>query len=157
MDIFAYAKKMEKDGEQYYRSLAKTSTDPGLSAVLNELADAEVKHFHILEQMEKLSGSLAPTEILKNAKNIFSSMKVRAGFGPGEIEAYRKALAIEKSSEDFYEQKAAESSNPQQAALFKQIAGEERKHYFLIDNMIEFMNRPNQWLENAEWNHLDEY
>lgn len=34
---------------------------------------------------------------------------------------------------------------------------EEKKHYFLLDNIIEFVSRPEQWLENAEFYHLEEY
>lgn len=159
MNVYAYAKKMEQDGEEYYRALAKAGTNHGLSAVLNELADAEVKHRAVIEQMETASQKeLGETPILQNAKNVFMTMKEGgAAFAASEIEAYEKALKIEKASEDFYRAKARELGDPGQASVFEQIAEEERKHYFLLENIIEFMNGPKQWLENAEWNHLDEY
>jgi len=159
MNIFEFAKKMEQDGEDYYRTLAKAGTDHGLSVVLNELADAEIRHREVIDQMEKATKEgLGETAILKNAKNVFTKMKKGgARFASSEIEAYEKALKIEKASEDFYREKARELRDPDQASLFEQIAEEERKHYFLLENIIAFMNAPKQWLENAEWNHLDEY
>jgi hypothetical protein len=37
------------------------------------------------------------------------------------------------------------------------LADEEKKHMILMENLIEFVSRPDTWLENAEWYHLDEY
>src|SRR3972149_1076231 len=34
---------------------------------------------------------------------------------------------------------------------------EENKHYFILENIINFVSRPQTWLENAEWHHLEEY
>ena len=70
---------------------------------------------------------------------------------------YRKARELEKQSMDFYKQKAQEENNPEHQALFEQLAKEERKHFFIMDNLVEFMAKPERWLEFAEWYHLDEY
>jgi rubrerythrin len=161
MEIFEFAKKMEKDGEHYYRSLAKKAEEKGLMGILNELADAEVKHFNFLVEMEKGENSkAAETEILAKAKNIFSNIqkdKIDPNFSFPQIDIYKKALDIEKQSREFYEQKAKETDQQNHKDLFMKIAAEEKKHYFLIENMIEFMKRPYNWIEFAEWNHLDEY
>jgi len=37
------------------------------------------------------------------------------------------------------------------------IAKDEKKHRFLLENTVEFLSRPNTWIENAEFHHLDEY
>jgi rubrerythrin len=44
-----------------------------------------------------------------------------------------------------------------QKGLFLQIAEEEKKHYWILENILNFISRPQNWLENAEWYHLDEY
>ena len=41
--------------------------------------------------------------------------------------------------------------------LFEGLAEEERKHYFLLDNVIDFLFQPQSWLENAEFVHLNDY
>ena len=73
MNIYEYAMKMEKDSENYYSELANKTDDAGLQNILKMLANDEVKHYNIIEQMMKtdVNVELAETDILKNAKNIF--------------------------------------------------------------------------------------
>jgi hypothetical protein len=44
-----------------------------------------------------------------------------------------------------------------QKELLNRIADEENRHYFLLDHMIEFIGRPQTWIEDAEFNHLQDY
>jgi rubrerythrin len=74
-----------------------------------------------------------------------------------EIGRYNKAIEIEKKSEDFYTEKANEVDNPQVKDILLRIAADEKKHQFLLQNTIDFISRPQSWLENAEFYHLDEY
>ena len=69
----------------------------------------------------------------------------------------KKAQDIEKESREFYLQKADEVQDHCQKGIFRKLAEEENKHYFLLDNIIEFVSRPEQWLENAEFHHLEDY
>jgi rubrerythrin len=161
MDLFEFAKKMEKDGEKFYRNLAQTAVETGLKRILNMLADAEVRHYNALAEMEGFQEpGLKDSRILTDVKNVFSGMKL-AAFDPNfafpQIDIYRQALDIEEKSRKFYEQKAGEMKEEQPRSLFLKIAEEEKQHYFLVGNMIEFMQRPFRWLENAEWHHLEEY
>jgi hypothetical protein len=41
--------------------------------------------------------------------------------------------------------------------LFFLIAEEEKRHEFLLEHVLQFIARPQTWLENAEFNHLDQY
>ena len=74
-----------------------------------------------------------------------------------QMGAYKKALEMEQATIDFYTQKANEVKAPSQKEVLLNIASEEKKHYFLLENLIEFMAKPAQWVEHAEFNHLDEY
>lgn len=69
----------------------------------------------------------------------------------------KKAQDIEKKSRDFYLDKCTIVELQYQKELFLKLAEEEKKHYFLLDNIIEFVSRPETWLENAEFCHLEEY
>jgi rubrerythrin len=77
-------------------------------------------------------------------------------FNISEIELYKKALEIEQQSRDFYLEKADEVAEAQKE-IFLELADEEKKHFFLIENIIDFVSRPERWLENAEFYHLEEY
>lgn len=160
VDILKYAMQMEKDGEEYYRQLAQRTENKGLKSILTMLADEEVKHYKTIEKMKTERPQPATTEILARAKNIFAKIKKSdkgLNFESGQIELYRKAQDIEKKSEQFYREKANKVEGKYQKEMFLQLAEEENKHYFLLENIIQFVSRPQTWVENAEFYHLDEY
>ena len=160
MNIFEYARQMEKDGENYYRQSAQQTTNKGLQTILTMLADEEVKHYNAIESMQTAEPHMAETTILTDAENIFVQIKESGksfDFDINQTELYKKAQDIETKSRNFYLEKANEVELQYQKTLFLKLAEEEKKHYFLLDNIIEFVSRPSQWLENAEFFHLEEY
>ncbi len=74
-----------------------------------------------------------------------------------QIELYKKAQEIEKKSWDFYLEKGGEVNDPLQKEIFLKVADEEKNHYFILETIIDFVSRPQQWLEDPEWYHLEEY
>lgn len=159
MDTYEFALKMEQDGEEFYRKIAAETSDKGLKTIANMLADQEQKHYKAILDMQKGDVGMEKSDLLHDAKNVFSQMRDDKIFNPErkQIEAYRKAQEIEKQSRDFYVECARGASNLTDKELYMRLAKEEETHYFLLDNIIELLSRPQQWLENAEWYHLDEY
>jgi rubrerythrin len=160
MDVFEYAMQMEKDGEEFYRQLAQQANNKGLSTILTMLADDEVKHYNAIKTMQTEKPDMPETTVLTGAKNIFVQMKDSAkhfDLDIKQIDLYKKAQDIEQKSQDFYLQKADEVTDKAQKDVFLKLADEEKKHYFLLENLIEFVSRPERWLENAEFFHLEEY
>lgn len=160
MDIYEYAMQMEKDGEGLYRELAKKTGNTGLRNILTMLADAEVVHYNTFRKMkagEKVE--LPETMIMRDVKNIFVQIRENreiSSLNISQIELYKKAEEIEKRSEEFYLNKGSEVNNESQKNLFKKIAGEEHNHFIILENIIDFISQPEQWLEDAEWYHLEE-
>ena len=160
MNIFEYAMQMEKDGENYYRQLAQQTANKGLKTILTMLADEEVKHYNAIERMKTEEPQMAEATILTDAKNVFVQIKEsneKFGFDIKHTKLYKKAQDIEKRSQDFYLEKANETEKKYQKRIFQKLAEEEKKHYFLLENIIQFVSRPETWLENAEFFHLEEY
>jgi rubrerythrin len=159
-NIFEYAMQMEKDGEDYYRQLAHKTNNKGMIIILTMLADEEVKHYNAIEKIKTQKTQIGESEILTDAKNVFVQIKESResfDFDINQTELYQKAQNIEKQSWDFYAEKANEVTEEYQKELFLKLAIEEQKHYILLDNIIEFVSRPEQWLENAEFFHLEDY
>lgn len=160
MNIFEYAIKMEKDGEQFYRDLAARTANTGVRNILTMLADEEVKHAEAIRAIQNEEHETKPADVLAAAKNIFQRMKE---FGEEfktdtkEAEVYRQAMEIEDKSVNFYLDRADQVKLPRQKQLFLKLAEEEKKHYRLMENLTDFVSRPRQWLENAEFFHLDQY
>ncbi len=160
MDIYEYAMKMEEDGRQFYLELAEKSADSGIKSILKMLADDEKKHYETIEKIRDKEYAMPETPILNDAKNVFEKMgsgSMDQDFTDSEVELYKKALEIEEESVNFYQEKSEQMEHPGQREVMARLADEEKRHYHLINNMIEFMQRPHTWLEDAEWNHLDQY
>lgn len=165
MDIYEFAMQMEKDGENYYRELMATCGTVGLQRIFAMLADDEVRHYHTIERMRGKIGAvqLGKTVILENVKNIFVEMKEEKQElyidSTAETIAYRKACAIEEDSRRFYLENAEKVEDGPAKILFQQLAGEEEKHLRIMEALVEFVSRPEpgNWLENAEWHHLQDF
>lgn len=165
MNIYQFAMQMEKDGENYYRVLAKESSVPGLSKIFLMLADEEVKHYNVIERLSRKEKNpqLVEARILENVKNVFVTMQG----AKGEVHidttkaasAYRKACTIEEMSQQFYLEKAGLVEDGYERQMFIRLAKEEERHLRIMENIVQFVSRPEpgNWLENAEWHHLDEY
>lgn len=161
MDIYEFAMKMEKDGEGYYRELATKTKDAGLKTIFTMLADAEVIHHAVLKKLkERGEVKVSHTKILSRVKNIFEKMKEEekdTDIAVTQTELYKKARQIEEDSRDFYLKQASEVKDQDQKEIFHKIADEEKKHYFILEGIVDFVSRPETWLENPEWYHLEEY
>jgi rubrerythrin len=150
----------EKHSEKYYRDLAGQCTNKGLQNILTMLADEEARHYKTVAAMKTAAPPAhAETTVLADAKKSFARMRKAPDsldFDINAAQLYRKAQQIEQASRQFYLKKAQQLTSPQQQ-IFRQLAEEENQHYFLLENIIDFISRPQTWLENAEFFHLDEY
>lgn len=159
MSIYEFAMQMEQDGERFYRDLATKASSPGIARILTMLADDEVKHYGVVKAMaEDPSREMIATTVLSDAKNVFQEMEgTELSLEGAQTDLYREAQEIERRSQVFYEENAAQAADPAVRETLLKIADEEKRHYFLLDHLIEFVDRPSTWMENAEFNHLDEY
>ncbi len=162
MDIFSFAMQMEKESENFYKSLAAKTKNAGFKSIFRMLAREETKHYKVVRRIKERTSPrvITDTDVLAEAKIIFeriSRRKRKFDSGVSSPEVLRKALKIEKKSKNFYLKKADQVGDRNQRAIFKKLAKEENKHFFLLRNIIDFLARPETWLENAEWNHLEEY
>lgn len=161
MNIIDYALQTEKDGEAYYRELAKKADDLSVKSVFEILADAEAEHYQIFLQMKQnLPVSRSDERHISKIKTMFTRMKESGDQDvkcQNQIDAYIKARDLERESQEMYEQKAADLTNPKHRQLCLRIAEEESKHYLILDNLIQFIQRPDTWVEDAEWRNMEDY
>lgn len=161
MNVYEYAMKAEKDGERYYRELATQTDDAGLKSIWTMLAEEEVKHYHIFEHMNQNRAipTMPSVDLFKHTKNIFEKMQKSNQvpcFTEDHVNLYKNALRSEESSYKFYTEKALMIEDGEQKKAFLRIAEEERAHYVLLENIVEYVSAPETWVESAEFNHLSE-
>lgn len=160
MNALELAMKMEQDGENFYRELAAQATTIGFREIFNQLADDENKHHQIFQNMQQQPELVVETSILKNAANIFKKIIAEDtlnNLDRSQLELYQKAMELEKKSQAYYLEQAAAASDDTQKALLQKVAAEEKKHYFLLHNIYELVLRPQVWVENGEFVHLEDY
>jgi rubrerythrin len=160
MDIYKYAMQMELDGKHFYLDLAEKTNNTGIKSILTMMAESEAKHYNVILSMQKNDKTQysADTEVLTNVKNIFIKMKEEKEIDVdvSQVEFYKKALEVETASEKFYLERADEEKDPHKKKIFLTLANEEKSHCVLLENIVNFVSQPDNWLENPEWYHLDE-
>lgn len=158
MDILVYAIQMELDGEKYYKDQAKLNKGNSLYEVFMSLAEEESDHAHILEDKSKGLSYKKNTSVTVPRQNIFNGLKnfnIDDCMRAQQIEAYKIALEKEKESIELYKKLLSESRGSEE--LYKFLISQEEEHYVLIEEIIKIVNRPNEWVEAAEFGRREEY
>ncbi len=163
MNVFEFAMKMEKDGQNFYESEAAKTNNPALKKIWQQLAGDEIKHYEIFKRFrdgevhEAKAMSELGTQILNTAKTVFEQLP-RTGtdfhFGDDVIAAWNKAQGLEEATEKFYREKSTEEKLPEVKRAFSLLADEEHKHVVLIEHVLEFLHQPKSWLDDAEWSNI---
>ncbi len=161
MDIYDFALEKEQKSEKLYRQIADQCKNTGLKNIFTMLADEEQKHYNIVKKLQENDTSQrTETSIISDAKKVFERMRderLTVGCNEKQIDTYREAQRFEEESRDYYKEKAEQVDDDYQQNLFQKLAREEQCHYDLLDGIIQMVQRPERWLEDAEWYHLEEY
>jgi rubrerythrin len=159
--IWKLAKDMEKEGKAYYAKLAAASKNPEIATIFTFLAKEEAVHLKTFEKMEKgmKVASRLTSEPTVKALKLFGKMAAKSRIAAEKesaAKAYKEALAMEKQAVKYYSG-MMKKCNTIQKTILSLIIEEEKKHVVLMEALIDFVRKPEAWLENAEFNHLDEF
>lgn len=162
MNVFDFAMEMEDAGKTYYENLASTASLPGLKTIFSRLAEDEARHYEIFRDL-KMGGKfpdMTESTILETAQNVFVELPRDAQAlqdMSGVLVAYKHAMKLEADSFRLYEDAAAREADAGIRGLLLKIAGEEHKHYNILENIYRFVNAPNQHLVWGEFSNLREF
>jgi len=160
MEALELAKSIEKEGKEYYLKLAKESPELSLAGVFNFLAKEEQRHYDIFDALQrKAPVRTEPGTASAEAKKMFAGLS--SHFALPEMfydytAAYMRALEMERKSVALYDGMLAKATTPDDKRILSFLILEEQKHEHLMEHMIEFVNKPNVFLETAEFNHLED-
>ena len=160
MSLYDLAVKMEMDGEQYYLELASNAAHPGIKAVFELMAADERKHYEIVSNI--VSGNVRFMEgtSLETFKSVFAKAletKETIPMPEHAFEAYLKAAEMEKRSVEFYRDAYEKTNSDHEKKILIELQEEENRHLMMVENLAEYVRRPEEWVESAEFNHLMEY
>lgn len=161
MDIFEFAVNFERENRDYYLERSSNTDNVYLKSLFEELAEEEKKHEQIVKELmsEKKTGHVE-SEIIGFAKETFQKMTDDLPdtiLPTEEVHIYKQAVELEIKSKDYYLSKAEETDLEYVEKTFRQLAKEEEKHQLIMENITEMVDRPNTWLDDAEWYHMEDY
>jgi rubrerythrin len=166
MDLLSMAKELENSAVLFYQDLAKSTEVGEFSGIFNDFAREERKHFEIFEKWQK-------NERLPDLENFVPQMtdtamifeylsgqfKASTGEFISRSQIFKMAVELERKSIDHYRliMKSSDAGITVHRALVERIIAQEENHIRVINALSEFLRHPGEWLENAEFNHRDEF
>lgn len=159
MNTFEFAIKMEIDGEKYYSEQAEKNADKPMGRIFSILAKAEQKHAVLLSNRSKDLTS-SDIDIESEAENVFASLadfKIDVSTIPNQLDVYRLALELEQKSIDLYTDLLSRADNDRDQSLLQFLIGQEKQHYTLFEELVTLVQRPEDWVEHAEFGRRPEY
>lgn len=161
MNIFDCAIKMEEEAREYYENLATAVTVPELKNLFSMLAAAEHEHYDALVRMkENVDPQNVRFRALEEAACVFKPLLAKRALIAelkDDPDAYRHALQKEEDGVRFYEELAAKAQDDATREVLLMIAGEERKHLNIVENIYSFVESPKTYLAWGEFSNLQEY
>ncbi len=161
MNAFTVAKKLEKDASELYTRLARHTTATSLKTLISDLA---ADHQDRYRTLNALTGtSTCPTDASKNLSSIAKMLlehllAARADRNSQDVEqSVRTILELESTTADFYVELQRLASSTPMRNLLQQMIDQEQQDCTMVEEFYEFVNAPNEFLENAEFSNLEEF
>jgi rubrerythrin len=167
MDFLDFAKEIESLGREQYSVLARTMQIRELSGIFEFMADQEKRHYELFDSWQRnnveVSASDLPAEtVIGQAKDAFERIAghfLAKKFVPpiNYEQAYKQALEFEKRSIALYEEALPKIADDRRKKPLTSIIEQEHAHARFINALMDFLRHPGEWLENAEWRHMEEF
>ncbi|PLX33644.1 MAG: hypothetical protein C0604_03280 [Clostridiales bacterium] len=154
MKIHDYAMEREEAAKEYYEILSECAKSAGIRKIFAALAEEEQKHFELLRNAAKIEGMQKKTDLFENAEKLLvASVKNKDEFlcNSETLKAYEKAVEMEHESIRIYENAFAETDDPAEKNTFRFLADQEIRHKSLMENIIDFVTKPDRTVEHAEF------
>ncbi len=158
MDLISFAINMEVEGEAYYRKQATLHSGDGLKVVFTLLADEESMHAALLRRVAQGQPYTLEASARPEWHNVFTgkdNFQDETKQLPEQVDVYRMAHELEEKSIALYKQLLEQSSETRE--LFTFLIAQEQEHEQILDELIKRVNRPNEWVESAEFGLREEY
>ena len=161
MNILEIAIEMEHDLEKYYYEQAEINKDNGLHVTFSLLAKEEENHVKILEKyQDKISFELKDEDMFEESRKVFGNLdnfKSEIKVLPNQLDSYRMALEKEKDSLVFYQKQKDDTKEPRLKEIFSYLVKQEDRHTEVLEQLIQMLTNPEEWVESAEFGVRKEY
>jgi rubrerythrin len=160
--VLEYAIEREIETRDFYRSCLERTNAEGVKEIFKGLVEDEQRHHDILQRLlyditkgETPSVEMQQSEAARvRLERAFTRVSLDdPNFAP-ERQNVRgvldKALEVEKESFTNYSEAAEDCEVEDVRAVYRFLAGEENKHYIIIENLMSYLDVPGRWLYYEE-------
>lgn len=160
MGLIDEAIALEERAETNYRGAAEATSDASVASILLMLADEEANHANALRTMN--AGTLEATASLVDAAVDWIGGVIEGGAASLSADTslhgvLQRAMEIERATETFYTERGQGADAPEIRELFGRLAKLEKAHYLFVGSLVEYFDRPAEWVESAEFGLRNEY
>jgi rubrerythrin len=160
-----FALRTERDGNSFYEQARGRTAHKLARAAFDILAKEELRHVALIEalgkQLDGEGGSIdSDSPTLKNLQ--FSIKTIYEGAIEEEHEgdldpadAYREAIDLEKKISSLYFRYGNESESDAAKRLFNVLYSEEQDHLTLLEDMLAYLTKPDDWFIDRDMVMLD--
>ncbi len=161
MNILEEAIEFEYKGHEFYKEKAALAKDPGVRNILENLAQDELDHATLLEQIrDGVLDNLTLSSSMTRVKDILKSAAMNdidfLSNEVGLLEVLHAALQFEERARNHYQNEAVRQFDPKAQEILALLVKEEDKHYKLIAGLIKYLDSPKNILETQEFNFYDD-
>ena len=155
MEILDFALQMEQDGFALYSTAAQSLRDKAAQRMLMNLAEDEKRHEQIIRNFQAGQTRMIEGHSFASIKNVFEELVAdgRTFINDDDrlTQVLHKAVAVEIRSVALYGDLAQKAANPHAQELWRKLQSEETRHEKLLRLTLEYIDKPNLVLENAEF------
>ena len=158
------ALKLESDGYKFYINASNKTKNLLGKEMLKSIAEEEKNHIKRIETIyEGLKKSTEWPETLKAARGEKEFVKFKTIFNkvsadikdsleidPGDIEAIKIAMEMEKKGYKFYQERSEKAENLFEKEFYQILLKEESNHYEVLENTYEYLSNPGDWFSKKE-------
>ncbi len=170
LESLSTALKTEKDGRAFYQEAARRAANPLAKTVFETLADEELIHIETIQayhdslretgSCEGLQDRLRITEDPQvRLKNVFQKARQRMDqeikSDAGSLEAYEKAMSLEKAAYDMYKKLIERIGDCMAKKLYEFMLDQENEHYAFLKETHDYLENPGGWFVREERPHFE--
>jgi rubrerythrin len=158
--------ELEKKGYDFYTQTAAKTQNPLAASTLDSLAERELIHLERVKEFyknltgeEKLADNwLKGVEIPPRKEELLvpilnklkQSLDKKFETQKDINEAYGVAEGLEKDSYNLYDKISKEASDEIAKKFYAALAQEEREHFAILEETLEYLNHPGDWFKKEE-------
>lgn len=154
--------EFEKLTVERYQQLADSCVShEGIRRILINLTNDHKQHIKALADINnELKKEIPATEVFKEIRIYFENIKNKKNpysCDSDQLQLYLEALTLIQKKIKLYIETANAMEQEKDRNVVQKIVADEQRHAFVLENIIAMVRRPENWIENAEFNQLDEY